>query len=106
MTGYGIALAKNSRYKEMIDRKILEYIDSGALERIANFWFSGSCRNKNEDSNSDGVGVPQSMSVFYMLAFGIFLGTFLLSIHVFYDKHMVEKIKNLIGRRKRDAKVN
>lgn len=57
MTGYGFALPKNSKYKEMIDRKILEYIHSGELERATNFWFSGSCKNKMEDANSEGVGM-------------------------------------------------
>ena len=56
MTGYGIALTKHSKYREMIDRKILEYIHSGVLERTATFWFSGSCKNKKEDANSEGLG--------------------------------------------------
>ncbi len=89
----------------MIDRKILEYIHSGALERIANYWFSGSCKNIKEDVNSDGVGIPQSLSLFYMLTSGIVLGLCLLSIHVFYDKHLVDWIKNLFGTQKNDDKV-
>lgn len=42
----------------MVDRKILEYIHSGGLERTTNFWFAGPCNNKLEElSNSDGLGI-------------------------------------------------
>ena len=42
MTGYGIAFNKSSKYREMVNRKILEYAQSGELERSQRFWFSGN----------------------------------------------------------------
>ncbi len=73
MTAYGIALPKGSKYKEMLDRKIIEYSHSGELERTQKFWFSGSCTNKNEENirNSNQFGLLQSSSVFLLLLFGI-----------------------------------
>ena len=72
MTGYGIALPKHSKYKEMIDRKIIDYSHSGVLERTRNFWFSGTCKNHNEEStrNSHQFGILQSSSVFILLLVG------------------------------------
>ena len=96
MTGYGIPLTKNSRYKEMIDRKVIEFIHSGELERIQNYWFTGSCKNKKEDNNSDGLGVPQSISVFILLQIGILLSFIAFCGHHFYANHLKKKIKTLL----------
>ncbi len=72
MTGYGIALPKGSKYKEMFDRKIIEYSHSGELERTQNFWFSGTCKNQEESTrNSHQFGLLQSSSVFILLLAGI-----------------------------------
>lgn len=106
MTGYGIAMPKHSKYREMIDRKILEYIHSGELERTANFWFSGSCKNKKEDANSDGLGVPQSISVFFLLSMGIIIGLIILVMHLFYTKHLMDKIKRVFIRKKITQNAN
>lgn len=74
MTGYGIALTKRSKYKEMIDRKIIEYIYSGQMERSQRFWFTGSCSKQKEDKNTDGLGFLQISSVFILLVSGVVLG--------------------------------
>ena len=93
MTGYGIALTKGSKYKEMIDRKIIEYTYSGQLERSQKFWFSGSCQSEKEDSNSEGLGIPQSSSVFILLIGGFIFGfIFFIADHL-YHKHISEKVK-------------
>lgn len=97
MTGYAIALRKHSKYKEMIDRKILEYIYSGELERTANFWFSGSCKNNKEDANNESLGVPQVISIFFLLTMGIIIGLIILVVHQLYDKHLMDKIMKIFN---------
>jgi ionotropic glutamate receptor NMDA 2B len=86
MTGYGIALPKGSKYKEMFDKKIIEYSHSGELERTQNFWFSGTCKNQKEEStrNSHQFGLLQSSSVFILLLAGIgFSVISLIASHLF-----------------------
>ncbi len=95
MTGYAIALRKHSKYKDMIDRKILEYIHSGELERTANFWFAGSCKLNKEDANNESLGIPQVVSIFFLLTMGIIIGLIILIIHLFYDKHLMDKIMRI-----------
>lgn len=79
MTGYGIALSKGSIYKEMLNRKILEYSYSGELERSQKFWFSGVCKNKQDDSKgSHPLGVLNFTSAFILLATGIVISLLML----------------------------
>jgi hypothetical protein len=97
MTGYGIALTKNSKYKDMIDRKLIEYAYSGDLERTQRFWFSGMCKNKQEEStrNSDQFGLAQSSSVFVLLATGIVIGILILIFHRLFRKYIKSKLINV-----------
>lgn len=62
MTGYAIALPKGSKYKDMLDRKIIEYIYSGFIERSQKFWFTGSCNKQKEEKKTDGLGFLQISS--------------------------------------------
>jgi hypothetical protein len=39
----------------MIDRKIIEYIHSGFIERTQKFWFQGSCNKQKEEKNTSGL---------------------------------------------------
>ena len=75
MTSYGIALPKNSKYKDLIDKTIIQFSETGVLERTQNFWFSGTCKNTNpiEESsrNSNQFDIRQSSSVFLLLTGGI-----------------------------------
>ena len=41
MTGYGIAFPKQSKFKEMINKEIIEMHHSGEIERLRRFWFTG-----------------------------------------------------------------
>ena len=76
MTSYGIALPKESKYKELIDKTIIQFSETGVLERTQNFWFSGTCKNANpnEESsrNSNQFDIRQSSSVFLLLTAGDF----------------------------------
>ncbi|CAF1176648.1 unnamed protein product [Adineta ricciae] len=44
MTGYGIAFPKQSKFKEMINKEIIEMHHSGEIERLRRFWFTGACK--------------------------------------------------------------
>lgn len=95
MTGYGIALPKRSKYKEMINRKILEYSYFGDLERTRRFWFSGTCSKQVDEigiKSSNQFGLLQSSSVFFMLVAGIIL---VFTIHFFkflFNKYLGDKL--------------
>jgi ionotropic glutamate receptor NMDA 2B len=41
MSGYGIAFPKQSKFKEMINKEIIEMHYSGEIERLRRFWFTG-----------------------------------------------------------------
>lgn len=110
MTAYGIALPKGSKYKEMIDRKILEYSHSGELERTQKFWFTGTCNNMEEMTNtkSHQFGLLQSSSVFILLLAGIIIGILLLLAHRFFRKYIGNRFENVWFYEKSDkfSKVN
>lgn len=94
MTGYGIALAKKSKYKEMIDRKIIEYIYSGQMERSQRFWFSGSCNKQREENITDGLSFLQISSVFLLVVSGIGIGILLFLLdHLWIRYFNKSKIK-------------
>ena len=95
MTGYGIAFNKSSKYKEMIDRKLLEYSQSGELERSQRFWFSGVCKNVMEDDGrgSHALGLLNFTSAFLLLAGGILLALILLCFNHFYRALFHKKIQ-------------
>jgi hypothetical protein len=111
MTGYGIALSKGSIYKEMLNRKILEYSFSGELERSHKFWFSGVCKNKQDESKgSHPLGFLNFTSAFLLLATGICISLIMLIVKIvlkrtckksfFLEKHkseiIVENVQKLI----------
>ena len=96
MTGYGIALPKGSKYKEMINRKILEYSHSGDLERTQRFWFAGTCKNVDQNSrNSDQFGLLQSSSVFILLLAGIIIAVLILFADILFSSYLTKKFKKV-----------
>jgi ionotropic glutamate receptor NMDA 2B len=95
MTSYGIAVPKGSKYKEMFNRKILEYSYFGELERTRSFWFTGTCSQAMHDSGSNRgteFGLLQSSSVFFMLAAGIMLGIFIHVARFLVNRYLGESI--------------
>ncbi len=44
MTGYGIGFPKQSKFKDMINKEIIEMHHSGEIERLRRFWFTGMKR--------------------------------------------------------------
>jgi ionotropic glutamate receptor NMDA 2B len=41
MTGYGLGFPKQSKFKDMINKEIIEMHHSGEIERLRRFWFTG-----------------------------------------------------------------
>ncbi len=98
MTGYGIAFGKGSKFKQMIDRKILEYSHSGELERSQRFWFSGVCKNKLDDNGrgSHPLGVLNFTSAFILLVGGILIAIILLLLNYLYHGLIHKKVKKML----------
>jgi hypothetical protein len=106
MTGYGIAFNKTSKYKEMVNRKILEYAQTGELERSQRFWFSGVCKYKIDETAENKLGPSNFTSAFMLLAVGILLSTILLFLNKVYESCINKAIKKAIMNRADDLENN
>ena len=96
MTGYGIGISKGSKYKELLDKYLIQYINSGELERNKNFWFMGSCEKAEENTrNSHQFGLLQSSSVFFLLCGGVVISFLLLLTHRGFKRYISQNL-NLI----------
>lgn len=42
MSSYGFGFPKQSKYKDMIDKELIEMHHSGEIERLRRFWFTGN----------------------------------------------------------------
>ncbi|XP_034944082.1 glutamate receptor ionotropic, NMDA 2B [Chelonus insularis] len=86
MTGYGLAFARNSKYVEMFNKRLLDYRENGDLERLRRYWMTGSCKpGKEVQKSSDPLALEQFLSVFYLLMVGIlFAGVFLALEHLYF----------------------
>ncbi|XP_018014006.1 glutamate receptor ionotropic, NMDA 2B [Hyalella azteca] len=89
LTGYGVAFPRNSKYLKIFNNQILKYRESGELERLSHFWFTGACKpDQQRNSSSEPLALEQFMSTFVMLGFGVALGGILLCMEHMYFKHM------------------
>lgn len=85
MTGYGFAMPKNSKYLEKFNKKMIEYRESGDLERLRRYWFQGACKSqKNKRNMSKPLDINQFMSAFLLLGCGILLTVILLALEHLY----------------------
>jgi len=41
MTGYGLGFPKQSKFKDMINKELIDMQHSGEIERLRRFWFTG-----------------------------------------------------------------
>ncbi|CAG2162128.1 unnamed protein product [Oppiella nova] len=88
MTGYGFSLPKNSKYLERFNKKMIEYRESGDLERLRRFWFQGACKSqKNKRNISKPLDINQFMSAFLLLGCGILLTVVLLALEHLYFRY-------------------
>jgi ionotropic glutamate receptor NMDA 2B len=98
MTGYGIALPRGSKYKELIDRKLLEYSHSGELERSQRYWFYGVCKNKFDDkTSSHPLDIKNFTSAFVLLVFGTIISLIILFVDHVYQRILSKRIKTIIN---------
>ncbi|KAK0168072.1 hypothetical protein PV327_001910 [Microctonus hyperodae] len=95
MTGYGLAFARNSKYVEMFNKRLLDYRENGDLERLRRYWMTGTCKpGKEVQKSSDPLALEQFLSVFYLLMVGIlFAAAFLFLEHLYfkYIRHHLPK---------------
>jgi hypothetical protein len=67
-------MPKDSKHKKLIDKTIIQFSESGFLERTQNFWFSGTCREHDQSQGSsrsvNQFDIRQSSSVFLLLSAG------------------------------------
>ncbi|UXI14735.1 MACRO domain-containing protein 2 [Sarcoptes scabiei] len=88
MTGYGFAMPKNSKYLETFNKKMIEYRESGDLERLRRYWFQGACKSqKNKRNMSKPLDINQFMSAFLLLGCGILLTGILLALEHCYFRY-------------------
>ena len=80
----------------MVDRKLLEYAQTGELERSQRFWFSGTCKNKVAEDNgqrgSGKLGLLNFTSAFLLLAGGILLSVIIHLLNYCYHKLIHDKL--------------
>ncbi|RWS05924.1 glutamate receptor ionotropic: NMDA 2B-like protein [Dinothrombium tinctorium] len=88
MTGYGFAFPKQSKYLEKFNEKMIEYRESGELERLRKFWFQGACKqSKRKSKISKPLDINQFISAFLLLGCGILLTVVLLALEHFYFRY-------------------
>lgn len=120
MTGYGFAMAKDSKYLEKFNKKMIEYRENGKekrglkciffksahyhftgdLERLRRYWFQGACKSqKNKRNISKPLDVNQFMSAFLLLGCGILLTVVLLALEHLYFRYC----RHCLARTEKDA---
>lgn len=95
MTGYGIGFPKGSKWKEIVNKYLLQFQHEGReLERLQKFWLAGACSlNKDEGESSMPLGILNFTSAFILLAGGMFLGVLLLLLEHVYFKFFRAKLR-------------
>ncbi|XP_063229107.1 glutamate receptor ionotropic, NMDA 2B-like [Bacillus rossius redtenbacheri] len=91
MTGYGIGFPRHSKYRPIINNRLMEYREIGDLERLQRFWFTGACNkrlSKEKQSRSEPLALEQFFSTFLLLGSGILLAGVLLLLEAAYCKYV------------------
>ncbi|CAF0978280.1 unnamed protein product [Didymodactylos carnosus] len=94
MTGYGIGFPKKSKFKDMIDKQIIALHDSGEIERLRRFWFTGACKTNDDhqsQSSSQALGTRNFISAFLLLSAGTALATIILLCEHGYSSFLSSK---------------
>ncbi|CAF3686685.1 unnamed protein product [Rotaria socialis] len=92
MTGYGIGFPKQSRFKEMINKEIIEMHHSGEIERFRRFWFTGACRasmNHQSQRSSQPLAARNFISAFLLLLGGTLIAAIILLCENAYSRILV-----------------
>lgn len=59
MSSYGFGFPKQSKFKDMIDKELIEMHHSGEIERLRRFWFTGKAKNSPKIFISIRVSIQQ-----------------------------------------------
>ena len=93
MTGYGLAFPRNSKHFNSFNKKIVDYSETGDLERLRRFWLTGTCNPKKEEKRSSEPLAPeQFLSAFFILMMGALLAAGLCSMEHVYFKYLRKSI--------------
>ncbi|CAD5231861.1 unnamed protein product [Bursaphelenchus xylophilus] len=96
MTGYGIGFPKNSPLVKKVNKFMLQYQQKGDLERLQNFWLTGSCViDTNTQNTSAPLGIENFTSAFIMLTAGSLFSVLCLLLEYFYSKQWRKIVKYL-----------
>ncbi|XP_023346842.1 glutamate [NMDA] receptor subunit 1 [Eurytemora carolleeae] len=96
-SGYGVGLQKGSPWADQVTLAILDFHESGYMERLDNKWILSSeedniCNEK--DSNSPAtLGLENMMGVFILVGAGIVGGIGLILLEIIYHKHKMRKVE-------------
>ena len=89
MTGYGMAFPRHSKYFHNFNKKIMDYSETGDLERLRRFWLTGTCNpQKEEKRSSEPLAPEQFLSAFFILMMGVVLAAGLCSLEHVYFKYL------------------
>ncbi|KAH8265317.1 hypothetical protein KR038_003926 [Drosophila bunnanda] len=97
-SGYGIGLQKGSPWTDAVTLAILEFHESGFMEKLDKQWiFHGHVQQNCElfEKTPNTLGLKNMAGVFILVGVGIAGGVGLIIIEVIYKKHQVKKQKRL-----------
>uniref|UniRef100_Q296F7 Glutamate [NMDA] receptor subunit 1 n=1 Tax=Drosophila pseudoobscura pseudoobscura TaxID=46245 RepID=NMDA1_DROPS len=97
-SGYGVGLQKGSPWTDSVTLAILEFHESGFMEKLDKQWiFHGHVQQNCElfEKTPNTLGLKNMAGVFILVGVGIAGGVGLIIIEVIYKKHQVKKQKRL-----------
>ncbi|CAF0764536.1 unnamed protein product [Rotaria sordida] len=89
MTGYGIGFPKQSKFKDMINKEIIQMHYSGEIERLRQFWFTGACKSSVDQQphrSSQKLDERNFTSAFLLLFGGTLIATVILICERLYSR--------------------
>ncbi|XP_044734229.1 glutamate [NMDA] receptor subunit 1 isoform X2 [Chrysoperla carnea] len=97
-SGYGIGLQKGSPWADAVTLAILDFHESGFMERLDNKWIlAGNNMQQCEqfEKTPNTLGLKNMAGVFILVGAGIIGGIVLIVIEMAYKKHQIKKQKRL-----------
>uniref|UniRef100_A0A8D8LK52 Glutamate [NMDA] receptor subunit 1 n=1 Tax=Cacopsylla melanoneura TaxID=428564 RepID=A0A8D8LK52_9HEMI len=96
-SGYAIGLQKGSPWADAVTLAILDFHESGFMERLDNTWIlQGNVQQCEQyEKTPNTLGLKNMAGVFILVAAGIVGGIGLIIIEMVYKKHQIKKQKRL-----------
>ncbi|CAH0558938.1 unnamed protein product [Brassicogethes aeneus] len=97
--GYGIAMRKNSPYRQQLSTAILKLQASGELDNLRRKWWEerrggGQCESEGESADATPLGLQNVEGVFYVTIYGAICAVFIVMIeHLIYVIKVSRKTK-------------